>query len=241
MGGASWSITGSDGRWAEWLGSCGVAIHPWQAANCGWEVAWPESLVPRIEGQPLKNCAVRVGSQWLRGELMLTRYGVEGGLIYQFGPALRAMQSPEFIIDLKPETDEATLLRKMETVRRNFLEAAQKNWRLSAAAHALLAWQAEQLGVYETSDLVTLVKSLRVPLLRPRPIDEAISSAGGVAWSALSDDLSLRNMPNVFVAGEMIDWEAPTGGYLMQGCFASARWAARGALAFCSKDPRIQP
>lgn len=240
MGGASWAITGSDGRWAELLENCGIAIHPWQAANCGWEVDWPEALASRIEGQPLKNCAVRMGSQVVRGELMMTRYGVEGGLIYQFGPELRAMKSPELIIDLKPETDAATLLRKMESVRRNFLAATQKHWRLSAAAHALLAWQAEQMGICESTDLASLAKNLRVPLLRPRPIDEAISSAGGVAWSALSDDLSLRSMPNVFVAGEMIDWEAPTGGYLMQGCFASGRWAARGALAFCSKDPRIQ-
>jgi uncharacterized flavoprotein (TIGR03862 family) len=239
LGGASWSITGSDGRWTELLEKCGVMIHPWQAANCGWEVAWPESLVSQVEGLPLKNVAVRVGDEVVRGELMLTSYGLEGGLIYQFGPALRAMERPELIIDLKPEFSEAELLRKMESVRRNFLEETKVRWRLSDAAHALLKWQAAD--DFDLTNLARLAKNIRVPLLRPRPIDEAISSAGGVAWSALGDDLSLREMPNVFVAGEMIDWEAPTGGYLMQGCFASGRWAARGALAFCAKARKVVP
>lgn len=241
LGGASWSITGSDGRWTELLEKCGVGIHSWQAANCGWEVEWPQALVLKIEGQPLKNVASRVGSETVTGELMLTRYGLEGGLLYQFGPALRAMECPELIIDLKPDADEATLLRKMESVRQNFVDEAKVRWRLSSAAYALFVWRAEVEQAHDLTDLVRLVKNLRVPLLRPRPIDEAISSAGGVAWSALDDDLSLHKVPNVFVAGEMIDWEAPTGGYLMQGCFASGRWAARGALAFCVKTLRVEP
>ena len=241
MGGASWAITGSDGRWTELLEKCGVAIEPWQPANCGWEVAWPEDMVPVIEGQPLKNVAAGVGDQVVHGEIMLTRYGLEGGIIYQLGPALRAMEFPEVVIDLKPTHSEEQLRRKMESVKCNLLEECATRWRLSKAAHALLVWKAEDEGVSDLTDLVRLLKHLRVPLLRPRPIDEAISSAGGVAWSALADDLSLRAAPNIFVAGEMIAWEAPTGGYLMQGCFASARRAALGALAFCAKDRSITP
>jgi uncharacterized flavoprotein (TIGR03862 family) len=239
LGGASWAITGSDGKWTDVLENIGVSVQPWQAANCGWEVAWPEGLVPRIEGMPLKNCAARAGGVGATGELMLTRYGLEGGIIYQLGPELRAMASPELCIDLKPDQSAVQLLRKMESVRKNLLQETAVRWRLSSADHALLVWRAEEEGVSDLTDLVRLVKELRIPLLRPRPIDEAISSAGGVAWGETSDDLSLRRAPNVFVAGEMLDWEAPTGGYLMQGCFASARVAARGALAFCAKARNI--
>jgi uncharacterized flavoprotein (TIGR03862 family) len=240
LGGASWSITGSDGKWTEMLENIGVSVQPWQAANCGWEVAWPEELVPRIEGMPLKNCAARAGGEAVTGELMLTRYGLEGGIIYQLGPELRAMESPELRIDLKPDQSEEQLRRKMESVRKNLLQETAVRWRLSAAAHALFVWRAEREGVSDLTDLVRLVKDLRIPLLRPRPIDEAISSAGGVSWREVEHDLSLLRAPNVFVAGEMLDWEAPTGGYLMQGCFASARWAARGALAFCAKARNIK-
>ncbi len=241
MGGASWSITGSDGLWTELLEKCSVAIQPWQPANCGWEVAWPDALVPKIEGLPLKNVAAYVDDQVVTGELMLTRYGLEGGIIYQLGPFLRAMEFPELMIDLKPSQSEEQLLRKMESVKRNLVKECASRWRLSAAAHALLVWKVEEDRVSNLTDLVRLVKHLRVPLLHPRPIDEAISSAGGVMWSALGDDLSLRIAPNIFVAGEMIDWEAPTGGYLMQGCFASAHRAALGALAFCAKERSVAP
>ncbi len=241
MGGASWAITGSDGRWTELLEKCGVAIQPWQSANCGWEVAWPEDLVPKIEGQPLKNIAARVGAQLVTGELMLTRYGLEGGIIYQLGPYLRAREIPELIIDLKPGQSEEQLLRKMESVKRNLIDECASRWRLSAAAHALLTWKSHEEKTTHLRDLARLVKNLHVPLLRSRPIDEAISSAGGVAWSALGDNLSLRIAPNIFVAGEMIDWEAPTGGYLMQGCFASAHRAALAALAFCAKERSVAP
>ena len=149
------------------------------------------------------------------------------------------MESPELRIDLKPDQSEEQLRRKMESVRKDLLQETAVRWRLSAAAHALLVWRADREGVSDLTDLVRIVKDLRVPLLRPRPIDEAISSAGGVSWREVGDDLSLLRAPHVFVAGEMIDWEAPTGGYLMQGCFASARWAARGALAFCAKARNI--
>jgi uncharacterized flavoprotein (TIGR03862 family) len=239
LGGASWAITGSDGKWSEMVENIGVSVRPWQAANCGWEVAWPDELVPRIEGMPLKNCAARASSEAVTGELMLTSYGLEGGIIYQLGPELRAMDSPELCIDLKPDQSAEQLQRKMESVRKNLLQETAVRWRLTTASHALLAWRAQREGVSDLTDLTRLVKQLRVPLLRPRPIDEAISSAGGVAWREVADDLSLLHAPNVFVAGEMLDWEAPTGGYLMQGCFASARWAARGALAFCAKARNI--
>lgn len=235
LGGASWSITGSDGQWTGLLERCGVRMKPWQAANCGWEVEWPESLLPQIEGQPWKNLAVSAAGKRVVGELMLTRYGLEGGTIYQLGPELRAMAAPQISVDMKPGIVGSTLVAKMESVKGNALMACAERWRLSPAAHAVLQWAAVRDGVVSVRELARLVKCLAIPLRCPRPIDEAISSAGGVAWSELHEDLSLRNAPGVFVAGEMVDWEAPTGGYLMQGCFAMGRRAAMAALAFCGK------
>ena len=235
LGGASWAITGSDGQCTDLFERAGVRMQPWQPANCGWEVAWPESMLPQIEGQPWKNLAVSAGGKRVVGELMLTNYGLEGGIIYQLGPELRAMEIPEISVDMKPEISEPALVVKMESVKNNALMACAERWRLSPAAHALLQWAAHRDGCASVSELARLAKCLKIPLLRPRPIDEAISSAGGVAWSELQEDLSLRSAPGVFFAGEMVDWEAPTGGYLMQGCFAMGRRAAIAALAFCRK------
>ncbi len=235
LGGASWSITGSDGQWTGLFERHGVRLQPWQAANCGWEVAWPENLVSQIEGKPWKNLEVSAGGHLVSGELMLTRYGLEGGIIYQLGPELRAMAMPEIFVDMKPGVSESALVTKMESVKVHALATCAERWRLSAAAHAILQWAARRDGCTSVADLARLAKCLRIPLLHPRPIDEAISSAGGVAWSELNEDLSLRKTPGVFVAGEMVDWEAPTGGYLMQGCFAMGRRAAIAALAFCEK------
>lgn len=235
LGGASWSITGSDGQWTGLFERHGVRLQPWQAANCGWEVAWPENLVSQIEGKPWKNLEVSAGGRLVSGELMLTRYGLEGGIIYQLGHELRAMAMPEIFVDMKPGVSESALVTKMESVKVHALTTCAERWRLSPAAHAILQWAARRDGCTSVADLARLAKCLRIPLLHPRPIDEAISSAGGVAWSELNEDLSLRKTPGVFVAGEMVDWEAPTGGYLMQGCFAMGRRAAIAALAFCEK------
>ena len=228
LGGASWSKTGSDGHWTTILESLGVTITPFEPANCGWEVDWPAELIPKIEGKPLKNIAASAGPLAVNGELMLTRYGIEAGAIYQLGPFLRVMPEPSIEIDLKPEVPLDTLLRKMESVRTHLLDQAAE--RLKLSEHAILLLGHFGGGFETVSELCRAVKSLDIPLTKPRPIDEAISSAGGIAWSELDDDLQLRKLPGVFACGEMIDWEAPTGGYLIQGCFATASHAARGAL-----------
>lgn len=229
LGGASWKATGSDGQWTALLARHQLAITPFQAANCGWEHPWPSELIPQIEGLPLKNITVSAGDTMIAGELMLTRYGLEAGAIYQLGPALRAMSPTAAVtLDLKPEVSEPILLRKMESVRRDFLDAAATRWKLSRQARALLAHFHGPF--HSASELARAAKSLTIPLSGPRPIDEAISTAGGLAWSEIDPSLMLRKLPGIFVAGEMIDWEAPTGGYLIQGCFATATHAAESAL-----------
>jgi len=230
LGGGSWPETGSDGTWTSILENLGVAITPLQPANCGWEIAWPAEVLAPAEGQPLKSIVARAGEMETRGELLITRYGLEGGAIYQLGPALRSLPSPELIVDLKPSHTVAQLVAKLGPIQRNYLAEARQRWRLSDAAFAVLASCTGGAEVASAELLAKTAKHCVLPLSRPRPIAEAISSAGGVRWSELDDHLMLKRLPGVFLAGEMIDWEAPTGGYLLQGCFATGTRAARGAL-----------
>jgi hypothetical protein len=206
LGGASWPVTGSDGTWTELLDSLGIGVNPLVPANCGWETTWPAEVLAVAEGQPLKNLVIRAGDHEAAGELMVTAYGLEGGALYQLGAALRAMPEPVIHIDFKPTFTVEELARK-------------GSWKLSPAAEAIL-----RCGVpsnISPQDLAARAKACPVVFTGPRPIAEAISSAGGVRWDELDANLMLKKLPGVFVAGEMIDWEAPTGGYLMQGCFAT--------------------
>jgi uncharacterized flavoprotein (TIGR03862 family) len=226
LGGASWPETGSDGTWPAILAAHGVEITPWQPANCGWEVDWPQELLARAEGLPLKNLAVRAGQESVSGELLITRHGLEGGAIYRLGRTLRAMTTPQVMIDFKPQLTKDAMRERIRDLPSK--SDWPRAWKLSAAAVALL----ETMPANEPIDheqTIARVKNFTVPLRGPRPIAEAISSAGGVPWSALDETLMLRKLPGVFVAGEMIDWEAPTGGYLLQGCFATATRAGRSA------------
>ena len=231
LGGASWPDTGSDGTWTNLLQEHGVEIAPWLPANCGWEVDWPNEFLERAEGLPLKNLTVSAGGESVSGELLITRYGLEGGAIYRLTPLLRAMPQPTLRLDLKPQLATEALLVRLET---NPAVPWAKVLKLSPAAAALL----ETLGTDGGADrelLVRQVKHFELQLRRPRPIEEAISSAGGIRWRELDRMLMLRKLPGVFVAGEMIDWEAPTGGYLLQGCFATGTRAGRSAAAFARK------
>jgi uncharacterized flavoprotein (TIGR03862 family) len=227
LGGASWPQTGSDGGWLTAFAELGISCEPLVAANCGWQHAWPTEVLAVAEGEPLKNLSVSANDQTAIGELLVTRYGIEGGAIYQLGATLRAMEHPAIVIDFKPTFTREQLIAKMESVRRYFLAEARVRWRLSDAAHAILAQQ-EWL---DAPTLADAVKHFIIPLNGPRPVAEAISSAGGVSWHELDATLMLKHHPGLFVAGEMIDWEAPTGGYLMQGCFATGTRAGTAAAA----------
>jgi uncharacterized flavoprotein (TIGR03862 family) len=232
LGGSSWPETGSDGAWIDTIRALAVEVTPLRAANCGWEVAWPTQLLAQAEGAPLKNVVVRAGDEEAAGELMITQYGLEGGAIYPLAPVLREMADPSITIDFKPSLSETELLARLGTPRLRPLLEAQRKWRLSDATVALLDTHLDPELLASPAGLARLVKSCPIQLLRPRPIAEAISSAGGVKWSELDGQLMLRRIPGVFVAGEMIDWEAPTGGYLLQGCLATGTLAGESAAAF---------
>jgi len=216
----------------------GIAITPLAPANCGYEVDWPSEFLAQAEGLPLKNVVVRAGSESVAGELLITKYGLEGGAIYQLGRTLRTMPKPKIEIDLKPFFTVAQLLDKLTYSMyvakepTSPLEVAVRAWRLSRVAVSLLQMRAQFGSIRE---LATLAKAYPLDLRGPRPIEEAISTAGGVSWEELDDQLMLKRCPGIFCAGEMIDWDAPTGGYLIQGCFSTATRAAKGALKFLTE------
>ncbi len=228
MGGASWPETGSDGAWPGLLAAHGVELAPFAAANCGWNVDWPPGVLKRAEGLPLKNLTVSAGAESFSGELLITRYGLEGGSIYRLGPVLRGLPEPELRIDFKPQVS-AVILQERAIQDRSPNDWF-RSWKLSVGAVALL----ESYFPEDCTDPVRAIRRLKdfpLSLQSPRPIAEAISSAGGVRWHELEQSLMLTKMPGVFLAGEMIDWEAPTGGYLIQGCLSTGTRAGRSAAA----------
>jgi uncharacterized flavoprotein (TIGR03862 family) len=230
FGGASWPQTGSDGSWIEQFTSMGISVAPFTPSNVGWECPWSEKFLAIADGKPLKNVAATCSGRTVRGELLITKYGLEGGVIYQLTRELR--QEQRVIIDLKPDLTEAELRRRWREGE-SLKEAAAKSWRLSTAAIALLE---ERRCFSDFSALLAGLKGCEVNLIAPRPVEEAISSAGGVAWDELDDQLMLKKYPGMFCAGEMIDWDAPTGGYLLQGCFATGTIAGQGAAKWIARN-----
>ena len=247
LGGASWPVLGSDGAWVPLLRSRGVAVETLQPSNCGFDVGWSEHFAKRHAGDPVKPVILewndadgtRIRQQ---GEFVVTATGVEGSLIYAMSARLRdaiaSRGSTEIRLDLAPGRDVARLERDLmqPTQGRSLSEVLRRRVGIDGVKAGLLR---EVLGKFDLADpsrIAAAIKSLPLSLLRPRPIEEAISSAGGVAFDDLDESLMLKPLPGVFCAGEMIDWEAPTGGYLLTACFASGRIAGRAAVDFASRS-----
>jgi uncharacterized flavoprotein (TIGR03862 family) len=243
LGGASWARLGSDGTWVPALQACGVAVSPLQPSNCGFDVpgGWSDYLRQRHAGQPVKPVAasVRLEDGTVRrqqGEFVLTDTGVEGSLVYAFSAPLREAIARHghatLTLDLLPAHGAEQVLAEVMRPRgaRSLATHLKSRLNLQGLKLALLH---EVLGASALNDaprLAQALKALPLTLAAPRPIDEAISTAGGVAWNELDDGLMLRARPGVFCAGEMLDWEAPTGGYLLNACLATGRAAGRGVL-----------
>ena len=221
LGGASWSRLGSDGAWAPWLKAKGVGIAPFRASNMGFDVAWSAHMA-RHFGQPVKGVALHAGGRMDRGEFVLTARGVEGGGIYALSRVLR--EGAALHLDLLPDLSVDALIRKCAALRSSDSRANQlRKLGLSPVGVALV----QEFG--RGGDLAAVIKYLPVALTGPRPMDEAISVAGGVTAHSLRATLELKALPGVFACGEMLDWEAPTGGYLLTGCLATGLWAGRAA------------
>ncbi len=232
LGGGSWPRLGSDGTWtAQFPG----AVTPLRPSNCGFTVAWSDHFRTRFAGQPLKRIALHLGDTERRGEAVVTQTGIEGGVIYALSPELRNQietNGPATIhLDLRPDLQPDQLAQRLAAPRRAQSLSAflRKQAGLPPVAIGLVQ-EARHNGA--GADLATLIKSLPLRLLSPRPIDRAISSAGGLRQDALDKTFMLRDRPGTFAAGEMLDWEAPTGGYLLQADFSTAVAAAQGALAW---------
>jgi uncharacterized flavoprotein (TIGR03862 family) len=232
-GGASWPRLGSDGAWVESLSAAGVEIAPLRPANCGVEIAWSAIFKDRFAGAPLKAIALSFAGSCSRGEGMVTSTGLEGGAIYALATPLReaidAQGEALLEIDLKPDIALDALAHRLERPRgaQSVATYLRKTAGLPPVAIALL----REAGPLPTNGaaLAQRIKQTSVRLTGVAPIARAISSAGGVRWSELDQDFMLRRLPGTFAAGEMIDWEAPTGGYLLQACFATGAAAGRGA------------
>jgi uncharacterized flavoprotein (TIGR03862 family) len=241
LGGGSWPRLGSDGSWMSLLAAEGIALQPLSPSNCGFELAWSDYIKSRFGGEPLHTIALSyVDStnklQRLRGEATLSEYGIEGGLIYAASAQLRAQLarsgSATVWLDLAPDLSAAQVAAKLQQPRGkdSFSNFLRKQLRLSPVKIALVREQLSAAQCQEATQLTEAVKGLRLTLSAPRPLAEAISSAGGVCFSALDQRLMLKQKPSVFCAGEMLDWEAPTGGYLLTACFATGRAAGQGVV-----------
>lgn len=240
LGGASWARLGSDGAWLSWLRERGVDVEPLRPANCGFEIEWSEYFRERFAGAPLKSvvasCVDAQGHAHARqGECVITGFGIEGSLVYALSAPLRdtiAVQGEAVLqLDLAPHRDEGTLCAALATPRGR--DSQSNHWRKRAGIEGVKAGLLREAmmasGAETPAEVAALIKCLPLRLRATRPLDEAISTAGGVRFEALDDKLMLRAMPGVFCAGEMLDWEAPTGGYLLTACFASGRRAGQGA------------
>ena len=235
LGGASWPRLGSDGTWRDWLEAEGVAVEPFRPSNVGFDVAWSAVFAERFAGQPLKPVALTHAGRTVRGEAMVTRYGLEGGAVYALSAALReAIErdgTASLTVDLRPDLTVEALAGRLAKPRG---KDSASNWLrkvagLSPAAVGLLREIPGELPA-GADKLAKRIKAVRLTLTGVQGLARAISSAGGVRLDQVDDGLMLTAMPGVFVAGEMLDWEAPTGGYLLQASMASGVVAAEGVL-----------
>nr|WP_240756875.1 TIGR03862 family flavoprotein [Roseicella aquatilis] len=230
LGGASWPRLGSDGAWTGLL----EGVAPLRPANCGFRIAWSEHLRTRFAGTPLKRIALSFGGATVRGEAVLTAAGIEGGAVYALSAALReaiAASGPATLhLDLRPDVEAAALAARLDGPRGGLSLA--NHLRRAGLPPVAIGLVQEALHAGATAPLSRLVKALPLRLEAPMGLDRAISSAGGLRWEEVDEHLMLRRRPGVFACGEMLDWEAPTGGYLLQACFATGVAAGRAALAW---------
>ena len=245
LGGGSWKRLGSDGAWVPLLTAQGVAVAPLLPANCGFDVqgGWSEHFTTRFAGQPFKSVAIALrnsqGTRFARqGEFVATSSGVEGSLIYAAAGLLRdeimAQGSATFELDLLPALSPQRVLAEVAHPRgaRTLSSHLKGRLGIDGIKAAILYELLSKEQLHDPVLLAAAIKALPITLAATRPLDEAISSAGGVRFEAMTEDLMLRALPGVFCAGEMLDWEAPTGGYLLTACLASGRRAAQGMLAY---------
>ncbi len=245
LGGASWPRLGSDATWTGLLDARGVRTAPLSASNVGVEIAWSEGFRERFAGEPLKPASFSVADRRVRGEAIITGHGLEGGAIYALSAAFRRALSTgspaRLLIDLRPDIQADQLAAKIAGIpsRQSLSTGLRKALRLSPSAIALLREDGAGPLPREPAALAARIKSVSLEVGRLRPIDRAISTAGGIEFDEVDGHFMLRKVPGTFIAGEMLDWDAPTGGYLLQACFATGRAAGEGTLRWLGTSARV--
>jgi uncharacterized flavoprotein (TIGR03862 family) len=247
LGGGSWRRLGSDGAWVKWLEQAGVKVEALKPSNCGFDVAWSRVFKEKFEGHPIKSVVLRFGDLRQQGEFVVTKEGVEGSLVYAASALMRdeilANGMAMMRLDLAPDKTEAQLAARLSKPRgsRTLASHLEKMAGMRGVKAGLLREFVPKEEFTDMERLAFYIKNLPVPLTAPRPLDEAISSAGGVTFESLDEHLMLKSMPGVFCAGEMLDWEAPTGGYLLTACFSSGYAAGNGVLRWLEKQGHGKP
>lgn len=225
-GAVSWPQLGSDGQWQQWLAA--DLLNPFQASNAGVEREW-STFMQAVFGQPLKRVVAWVDvKEKSQGDIVITHYGLESGLIYKLGRALRQQPEMQLMLDLLPELSHAQLVQKLQPSKKQSLSNLWRKAGLDAAKASLVRELVPKADWHDPEKLAQQIKQLRIELKGFRPIEEAISCAGGVKRKALTTHLQLQQQPQIFCCGEMLDWDAPTGGYLLTACFATGRAAGEG-------------
>ncbi|MCX6131465.1 MAG: TIGR03862 family flavoprotein [Proteobacteria bacterium] len=229
LGGGSWETEEDPLRWPKLFQDKNIGFENFTPSNTGYELAWSTDFLKEAEGLPLKNICLRSSRGERRGDLIITNYGIEGTPVYFTG------EVGQVYLDLKPDLSIQAISQKLSKAKENLspLRRAQKYLHLSPASLALLFHMAPAKFLQSIPALSEGIKNFPLELLRPRPLRESISSQGGILWSELDQGLMLKNYPGIYCAGEMIDWDAPTGGFLIQACVAQGAWAARHILYHC--------
>ena len=236
LGGGSWARLGSSGEWVHWLNQAGVKVETLKPSNCGFDVAWSPHFREKFDGQPLKSVVLSFESFHQQGEFIVTKNGVQGSLVYAASAlmrdALETKNKAVMLLDMAPDRAREWLVAQLSKPRgsRSMASHLEKTVGLKGVKVGLLHEFMPKEDFANAEKLADFIKQMPIPLTATRPLDEAISSAGGVTFEALDENLMLRNLPGIFCAGEMLDWEAPTGGYLLTACFASGRFAGAGVM-----------
>ena len=241
LGGGSWRRLGSDGAWVNWLSQHGVKVEALKPSNCGFDITWSPHFREKFNGHPLKSVVLSFESFRQQGEFIVKKEGVEGSLIYAVSAlirdALEANGEAVISLDMAPDRSHEWLVEKLSKPRgsRSMSSHLEKAVGLKGVKVGLLHEFMPKEDFSNVDRLASFIKQMPIPLIATRPLDEAISTAGGVAFESLDENLMIRELPGIFCAGEMLDWEAPTGGYLLTACFASGRAAAVGVLEWMEK------
>ena len=241
LGGPSWPRLGTDGAFVQVLQDKGLTLHPYRSANCGFDVSWPEWFVKQWAGHPIKSVSLSFGGRRVQGDFVITRHGVEGGSIYALSASLRETIETDgqaaLCLDLRPNQSKEALAAKLSRPRgkQSLSNHLRKAINLKGSQAGLLKALTDRETMQDPDRLASALKALTLPLTRPRPIEEAISTAGGISLDEVDERLMTPKVPGLFIAGEMLDWEAPTGGYLLTACLSQGRHAANAIAAYLTR------